>query len=79
MVDELIKNLDKLHTTDLGIIRVQRVIDLPSSQITRWAKSQIQDKNATIIRRGKNWYVQNKGYVITINATSYTIITVHKA
>jgi len=79
MGDELIKNLDKLHITDLGIIRVQRIMDLPSATIVQWVKSQIQDKNTAIIRRGKNWYVQNKGYVITINATSYTIITVHKA
>ena len=36
------------------------------------------DKNNSIIRKGKNWYINSDNYVITVNAYSYTIITAHK-
>ena len=29
-------------------------------------------------RQGKNWYAQIDGCIITVNASSYTIITAHK-
>lgn len=31
-----------------------------------------------IERHGKNWYVHTDGCVITVNASSYTIITCHR-
>jgi len=36
------------------------------------------DKRAIIGRQGKNWYAQIDGCIITVNASSYTIITAHK-
>ena len=35
-------------------------------------------KRAIIGRQGKNWYAQIDGCIITVNASSYTIITAHK-
>ncbi len=76
MANELLNNLDKLHTTALGVQRIGRVVDVPDC--VNWCREQIANPDANIIRRGKNWYVQNTGYIITINASSFTIIAVHK-
>jgi hypothetical protein len=37
----------------------------------------ITDATCRISRKGKNWYCENKGVVITVNASSYTVITAH--
>ena len=38
----------------------------------------IKQENAVIEREGKNYYVTVDGIIITVNASSYTIITAHK-
>ena len=75
---ELILNLDKLHTTDLGIVRIKRNLSLDVDDVVRWCRNKMQDPSALIIRRGKNWYVDIDYCEITVNAYSYTIITAHK-
>ncbi len=65
--NELLKNLDKLHTTELGVDRIKRNLSLD-----------INSANAVIARKGKNWYVDVDNYILTVNAYSYTIITAHK-
>ncbi len=76
--NELIKNLDKLHTTDLGVVRIKRNLSLETEDVVLWCKEKTESPEAVIIRKGKNWYVDVGGSVITINAHSYTIITAHK-
>jgi hypothetical protein len=77
MFDDLLKNINKIHTTPLGIIRIKKNIDLETVDVVNWCKKKI--KNADhIIKEGKNWYVYKENIIITINATSYTIITAHK-
>ncbi len=72
----LLQNLEKIHTTPLGIERIQRNIGL-SCDVVAWCKNCI--KTATDIKRkGKNWYVCQDNIQITIHASSYTIITAHK-
>jgi len=75
---ELLLNLDKLHTTDLGAVRIRKNLSLEVEDVIRWCKDKIQKPNALIIRRGKNWYVDIEGCKITVNAHSYTIITAHR-
>ncbi len=75
---ELIINLDKLHTTDLGIVRIKRNLSLDVDDVVYWCREKIQNINASIIRRGKNWYINIDNCEITVNAYSYTIITAHK-
>lgn len=75
---ELILNLDKLHTTDLGVVRIKRNLSLDVDDVVRWCRNKIQNLDASIIRRGKNWYVDIDDCEITVNAYSYTIITAHK-
>ena len=78
ITNELLTNLAKLHTTDLGVIRIKRNLSLDSDDVVEWCKSKIKLPNAIIIQKGKNWYVSIDNCIITINAHSYTIITAHK-
>lgn len=76
--NELITNINKVHTTELGVERIKRNLSLDINDVVKWCKEKIISNNALITRKGKNWYVSIGGYIITVNAYSYTIITVHK-
>lgn len=75
---ELILNLDKLHTTELGIGRIKGNLSLDVDDVVKWCSEKIQNSDASIIRKGKNWYINIDKCEITVNAYSYTIITAHK-
>lgn len=75
---ELLKNSDKLHTTELGNVRIKRNLGLDTDDAVNWCRKQINSPNAIITRKGKNWYISVKGCIITVNAYSFTIITAHK-
>lgn len=76
--NELLRNLDKLHTTELGAERIKRNLLLDTDDAVGWCKTKITSANAIITRNGKNWYVNVAACIITVNAYSYTIITAHK-
>lgn len=76
--NELLKNLDKVHTTQLGIERIKRNLSLDTEDVVNWSKTKIKSDHAVIVRNGKNWYINVDNYIITVNAYSYTIITAHK-
>ena len=78
MQNELLVNLDKLHTTELGVVRIKKNLSLNVENVVEWCKSKINLVNAEIIRKGKNWYISIDDCTITVNAYSYTIITAHK-
>ena len=79
MSNVLIDNIEKVHTTEMGVGRIRRNLCLDNVDVVEWCKTKILDRNADITRQGKNWYVRIDGCVITVNASSYTIITAHKA
>ncbi|MBS7008676.1 DUF3781 domain-containing protein [Anaerostipes sp.] len=76
--NELTANLDRIHTTDLGAVRIKRNLSLDTDDAAEWCKAKIISPGAVITRRGKNWYIKADGCIITVNAYSYTIITAHK-
>ncbi len=76
--NELLKNINKLHTTELGIERIKRNLSLDIDDVVAWCKTKINSPYADITRNGKNWYVYIDGYILTVNAYSYTVITVHR-
>lgn len=76
--EALLLNLDRLHTTDLGIVRIKRNLSLDTEEVVAWCRERIQDPSASICRQGKNWYIESEGCIITVNAHSYTIITAHR-
>ena len=78
MANELLENLERLHTTELGVMRIKKNLSLNEKNVIEWCKEKISLPNAEIIRKGKNWYITIDNCIITINAYSYTVITAHK-
>lgn len=37
----LLENVDKLHTTELGIIRIRKNLDLDTDDVVRWCKKKL--------------------------------------
>lgn len=73
----LLSNVDKVHTTKLGIERIKKNLHLENDNVVEFCKSKILDKSCNIYREGKNWYCEIENIQITINFYSYTIITAH--
>ena len=75
--NDLLINIDKIHTTELGLIRIKRNLDLNTKDIVNWCKMKIKQSD-NIYKKGKNWYITFDNCILTVNAYSYTIITAHK-
>lgn len=73
----LIDNVDKIHTTQMGIDRIKRNLKLSTVDVVEYCKDLIINKNCYIYRKGKNWYCEIDSVKLTINSYSYTIITAH--
>ena len=78
MVNDLITNIDKLHTTEMGIDRIKRNLQIDVDDVVKYCYDKILSDTATIERKGKNWYIIVDNCKITVNAHSYTIITAHR-
>ena len=78
--NELLQNINRLHTTPMGIDRIKRNLGLGEAvrDVVEFCKKAILQDDCRITRQGKNWYCQIDGKNITVNAYSYTIITAHK-
>jgi len=76
MDHDLLINLDKIHTTELGVERIKKNLKLGNVDVVAWCKAKIKNAN-DIVRKGKNWYVYTDNIIITVNANSFTIITAH--
>ena len=62
----------------MGEVRIKRNIVLYTDPVVEWCGNRISSVEASISRKGKNWYIAVDGCIITVNAYSYTIITAHK-
>ena len=80
MKNDLLENIEKLHTTPMGVERIRRNLSLGDDvkDVVAFCSQKILTPTANITRQGKNWYVKIDGCIITVNAYSYTIITAHK-
>jgi hypothetical protein len=76
--EELIRNKERIHTTEMGRERVRKNLGLGNVDIIEWCRNLLDGKAAEPILKGKNWYVFSGDIVVTINAHSYTIITAHR-
>lgn len=79
MKNELVENIEKLHTTPMGVERIRHNLELGDDvkDVVAFCSQKILTPTANITRQGKNWYVKIDGCIITVNAYSYTIITAH--
>ena len=76
MNNELLLNTQKLHTTKMGIERIKKNLNI-NGNVVNYCKKLILNDKANIYKQGKNWYVEINNIKITINSSSYTIITAH--
>ena len=67
----LLSNIDKVHTTEMGIDRIKKNLKIDTNDVVEHCKNKVLDK------KGKNWYCEIDDIKITINSYSYTIITAH--
>ena len=74
---QLLSNLDKLHTTPKGEERINKNLRLEAEDIVGYCRDKILAPDCNIYKDGKNWYCQTDNIKITVNASSYTIITAH--
>ena len=72
--DLLIKNIDKIHTTEMGIERIKRNLKI-NEDIVKYCKDKIISKESNVYKKGKNYYCIIDNIKLTINSYSYTIIT----
>ena len=75
--DILLLNIDKIHTTKMGVDRIKRNLKLDRDDIVEYCKDKIMNKDCYIYKQGKNWYCEVDNIKITVNSYSYTIITAH--
>lgn len=40
--NELLRNLDKLHTTELGVVRIKKNLSLETNDVVNWCKTKIE-------------------------------------
>ena len=73
----LLHNIDEIHTTEMGVIRIKKNLKLDTEDVVEYCKDKVLDKNCNIYKQGKNWYCEIDNIKITINSYSYTIITAH--
>ncbi len=74
----LLDNINKVHTTEMGIDRIKQNLKLDCNDIVEYCKKKVLNNNCYIYKQGKNWYCEIDNIKITINSYSYTIITAHK-
>ena len=70
MYNDLIEIIRKVHTTELGALRIKMNLSLDTDEVVEWCIDKIQSDNSLISRRGKNWYISVDGVIITVNASS---------
>lgn len=75
---DLLENLDKIHTTAMGLERIRKNLNPGDADPVEYCKNIIMSRHCRIYRQGKNWYCEADGIRITVNAHSYTVITAHR-
>lgn len=59
----LLDNIDKIHTTKMGVDRIKRNLKIDSDDVVKYCKNKMLDKKCNIYKQGKNWYGSVKNYV----------------
>ena len=54
--NDLLANIDKIRTTELGAMRIKRNLELETENVVDWCVQRIKQADR-ITRKGKNWYV----------------------
>ncbi len=78
-MSEILENIDKMHTTELGVQRIKRNICRPDEEtdveLISFCKSLVSAPDCNIEKRGKNWYCSKDNVELTVNSYNFCIIT----
>ena len=74
----LLANLNKIHTTELGVDRIKMNLNLDTADLVALCKKKITAADCLVYKQGKNYYCLIDDIRFTIHANSYTMITAHK-
>ena len=75
--ERLIQQIDRLHTTPMGMDRIKRNLKLGTDDVVGYCRDLILNSACHITRQGKNWYCEVENVRITVNSHTCTIITAH--
>ncbi len=75
--ETLIQNIDKVHTTELGEKRIAKNLKISQENIVEFCIDKITDEKSEVEVKGKNYYIINGSIKLTVNRSSFTIITAH--
>ena len=77
-VTTLLDNIDRIHTTEMGINRIKRNLnlDVDEEEVVDYCIDKIR-KYDEILLKGKNYYVHVDNMTFTVNRNTFTIITAH--
>ena len=53
MENEVIRNIDRIHTTEMGAERIRRNLKLNDRDVVQWCKAIILDTSSVMEKRGK--------------------------
>lgn len=73
----LLENVGKIHTTEMGVGRIQKNLQISDEPVS-YCISKLKQDNSKVSKEGKNYYVDVDECIITINSSSFTIITAHR-
>ena len=73
----LLSNINNLHTTKLGEERVKKNLNIKTCNVINYLKSIIENDDAVVYKKGKNYYCYAMNIIITINSYNYCVITAH--
>lgn len=60
----LLDNINKVHTTEMGINRIIKNLKLNTNDVVEYCKNKVLDKNCNIYKQGKNWYCEIENIII---------------
>ena len=70
----LLDNIDKIHTTEMGVDRIKRNLKIDTADVVEYCKNKVLDKNCNIYKQGKNWYCEEENIKITNKSYSLSLI-----
>ena len=76
--NELLTNIDEIHTTELGVKRIKNNLGLDDDNVVEYCNEILKNEKSTVENKGKNYYVYYNNIILTINSSSFTIITAHR-
>ncbi len=72
----LLQNVDRIHTTKLGVDRIKKNLNI-DTDVVEYCKKLILNRDCKVYKQGKNIYCKIDNTIITINSYTFSIITAH--